>query len=76
VHDDPLGSWLLAESLAKMPGACQSLRFERAHLPGLLGRSREQKPEIGAGRDIARTHLDELGGQLRLRRKAADAAPI
>src|SRR5258707_10872433 len=43
------------------------LNLQRPHLPGTCGCSRQQKAEIGAGRDVARAHLDELGGELRAR---------
>src|ERR1700730_16732409 len=40
------------------------------HLLGLLGRGGEKKLNVGSGRNHARAHRDELGGELRARRQA------
>jgi hypothetical protein len=43
------------------------------HLLGLLGRGGEKKLNVGSGRNHARAHRDELGGELRARRQATNA---
>src|SRR5262245_48485055 len=49
------------------------LELDLPHLLRLLVESGHEKAEVGTGRDVARAHLYEFGGQVRPARQSADA---